>query len=64
MDCLAGISDSQIQDSTIYVFREDSKGNPRMSRPCDQCLFVLKALGVKRILYTTSEYPFYGEERI
>jgi len=45
---------------TIYVYREDSKGDIKNSRPCEGCLGFLIAKGVKRIFYTLDNNS-YGQ---
>lgn len=44
---------------TIYVYREGYRGIPRMAKPCPDCERELRARNVKRVFYTTSEYPYF-----
>jgi deoxycytidylate deaminase len=53
-----------LSDSVIYVYREDRQGFPAIARPCEKCLQALKEKGVKKMVYSISEYPFYRTERI
>lgn len=53
-----------LSDAEIYVYRENKRGEISMSRPCENCLAILKKLGVKKMYYTTNEYPYFVEEKI
>lgn len=37
----------------LYIYRENKKGEPRLSKPCASCLAMIKDLGIKDIYYTT-----------
>ena len=41
--------------ATLYVSRIDSKGNPRLAKPCPICLELIHTVGIKRTVYTTSD---------
>lgn len=41
-----------LNGATIYVARVLKTGDPRMSKPCENCQKVLKARGVKKVYYT------------
>jgi deoxycytidylate deaminase len=51
---------SKLQGSEIWVYREDSKGNPAMAKPCKHCQKIILEAGIKRIYYTVEG----GYERI
>ena len=53
-----------VKGSTIYIYREDVHGKPKLAKPCDNCMRELKRFGVKRIYYTVNDYPFFNIERI
>jgi tRNA(Arg) A34 adenosine deaminase TadA len=36
----------------IIITRYDSKGHPRLARPCDICMSALKSFGITRIEHT------------
>lgn len=57
-------SETSVEGSTIYVYREKKDGTPGLARPCKHCLAVLKDAGVKKIIYTTNEFPFWRSERL
>lgn len=43
----------------MTVYREDRFGMPALARPCAQCQTILKAFGIKKIYYSTPEYPYF-----
>jgi hypothetical protein len=54
---------NDIKGSTMWVWREINGGTPAISRPCERsCLGFLRLVGIARIVYTTSEYPYFREE--
>lgn len=53
-----------LEGATVYVYREDAKGNPKLARPCNFCWSVMKKAGIKKVYYTIEESPFYRIERI
>lgn len=55
-------SNCSLNGGIAYIYREDSFGNPRLARPCNKCYQLLKDAGIKKIIYTINEYPFYGKE--
>jgi deoxycytidylate deaminase len=48
MDALIGCSRQELKGSSIYVFRS----NYRMARPCNSCMSVIIAAGIKNIFYS------------
>ena len=44
-----------LSGASLYVFREDRKGNLALSRPCPACMEVIKNHGIKKIFYTTKD---------
>jgi tRNA(Arg) A34 adenosine deaminase TadA len=61
---LATSGKDYLDKTTMYIYREDKKGNIKMSRPCEYCLAELKKFGVKKIYYTTNEAPYWNMEKI
>lgn len=53
-----------LEGSTIFVFRSTHDGIPAMSRPCSECLKVLKAYGVTTMYYSTNSYPYFEVEKV
>jgi deoxycytidylate deaminase len=39
------------QNLVIYVYRETADGKPASSKPCDNCIFLLKLAGIRRARY-------------
>lgn len=51
--------------STIFVCRVYRKNDmPALARPCQRCRITLYQLGVKRVIYTISEPPYFEEENL
>ena len=44
-----------IGGSTIVVYRETKDGQMAMSRPCSVCMKILKSVGVKSAIYTSTD---------
>lgn len=53
-----------MKGATVFVYRENKKGRPALARPCINCMKLLQEFGVKKIFYTTNEYPYFNVERI
>lgn len=59
----AGIEN--LKGATIWVWRETSDGIPGLARPCERhCMPFLKLAGIKRVIYTASNHPYFREEKI
>lgn len=63
MACLLCCNIEVVRGKTIYVYRETKEG-PAMARPCDNCLESLRDAGIKRVVYTTNEFPYWKQEYI
>ncbi len=46
---------TELDGCSIYVYREDKKGNLAMCRPCPSCMALIKVTGIKKIYYTTKD---------
>lgn len=46
----------------IFTYREDSQGNPRLARPCSDCITLLRSAGITKITYSTNNG--FAKERI
>jgi deoxycytidylate deaminase len=49
----------EIKGSTMFVYRNRKDGTLAMAKPCVNCMEELKKFGIKRVWYTTSEYPYF-----
>lgn len=47
-----------------YIARLKADGTPGMARPCENCLKLFKAYGIKEIIYTTSDSMFLVRENL
>lgn len=61
-DCLKSIPQHLAEGSTIYVYREDKNGMPRMARPCNSCQELLKKYKIRKMCYTVD--GGYKEEKL
>ena len=48
-----------LNGATIWVYRETADEIPAMAKPCEDCLRLIIASGIKRVLYSTSDPPYY-----
>lgn len=46
---------TDLNDLTIYIYRESRNGGTAKSRPCPSCMNLIKDIGIKKICYTTEE---------
>lgn len=46
---------------TIYTYRIRRDGTPGCSKPCIRCQNMLKALGIKKAVYTIPNFPYFEE---
>lgn len=49
----------ELTGCTIYVYREGHNGIPRLAKPCEDCERVLREMKIKKVIYSTSEYPYF-----
>jgi deoxycytidylate deaminase len=64
MSCLKTAEKTNINGCDIFVYRERKDGTIGLARPCEDCLTKLKEYGIKRIYYSTDDYPYWNSERI
>jgi deoxycytidylate deaminase len=61
MNCSAG----NIKGSTMIIYREHGRNRtPLLARPCQGCMKLLRESGIKRVIYTIGEFPFFKIEDI
>ena len=56
---LSKLDPDMIRDGTLYVYRLRKTGKAGLSKPCHRCQIALRELGIKRIVYSTDEAPYY-----
>ena len=42
-----------LSNATLYIYREDKRGNLAMCRPCPACMAKIKEVGIRKLVYTT-----------
>jgi len=50
---------SSLENATMWIYRETSNGIPAMARPCEDCLRLIIASGIRKVYYTASHPPYY-----
>lgn len=55
---------TNLRGATIYVYRAHKDGTPALARPCANCQAVLREAGVKWMVYSTANWPFYLKEAL
>lgn len=58
---LIGLDIDCSKGCNAYVYRETRDGRPANAKPCNGCKTALKLAGIKKVYYTTSNAPFWGE---
>ena len=61
-NAVLGVPVADLRGSEVYVYRETRDGKLAMSRPCSDCLKMLKSLDIDIIHY--SSYNSYRSEKI
>lgn len=64
MSAIVASGRDRLDGATIFVYRETRNGDIAMARPCEDCLSVLQVYGVRTLVYTVGEYPFFKVEKI
>lgn len=64
VDCLKKVMFTNINNATLFVYREDKLGHIANSKPCEYCKDFMKFLKIKKVIYTISEFPYYQSENI
>lgn len=60
ISALSKLDPASIKGGTMYVYRLRKSGKAGLSKPCPRCLVALRALGIKRIVFSTDEEPGYA----
>lgn len=55
---------NSIPGGAVYVYREFQSGLPALAKPCEMCEKFLKHIGIRKFVYTISEFPFYKVEKV
>jgi len=62
LDCILGTHKEDLIGATIYIARRLKSGKPGIARPCKSCMAIIRASGIKLIVYTT--YKDYEVEEV
>jgi len=58
-DCLSKLAKERIRGGVLVLYRRYKDDSSALSRPCNQCMWMLEELGVRRVIYSTAVYPYY-----
>lgn len=50
-----------LKGSTLLVIRINNKGEFRLSKPCGECMKYIQYVGIKKLIYSISTYPYFEE---
>lgn len=50
---------TDIANMDIYVVRIKRDGSPGLAKPCVNCERDIRERSIRRVIYSTSEYPYY-----
>jgi deoxycytidylate deaminase len=64
MVCLKTCGKDYIGKSSIFVYRETRNGLPALAKPCENCQNMLKLAGIKRMVFSIAEYPYFDIEEL
>lgn len=56
--------DHDLHGAVLYTYRERRDGTLGLARPCPDCLRIIREKGIKKIVYSTNDYPYFEIERI
>lgn len=63
VDCIIKARQKLI-GTIMYVVRINNKGRLMNSRPCNYCFAYLEHVGIKKVYYSVSKYPYIAVENI
>jgi len=49
---------SNTEGSTVYVVRTNNQDDLRLSKPCNMCEEAMRWVGIKKVIYSTSDNTF------
>lgn len=55
-------TETSLKGATVYVYRAHRDGTPALARPCENCQAVLAHAGVRSMVYSIAEYPYFRKE--
>lgn len=61
LSSLVGRRDIDFSHVSLYVYRNHKNGNLAIARPCDSCMALIKALGIRSLYYTGDGSYIYEE---
>ena len=59
-DACRKVEKTKLKGSTIFVYRELANGKTALAKPCTGCMELLIDVGIKKVYYSTEDYPYYN----
>lgn len=60
---ILGVPAADLRGSTIYIYRENKKGEPALAKPCKSCYKMLEDCDIKTVYHTingsVTSYDYY-----
>jgi len=55
---------TDLTNSSLLVIRINKKNELRLSLPCNECMKYIEYVGIKRVFYSISNYPYIQEIKL
>jgi deoxycytidylate deaminase len=54
----------RVYGTIAFIYRETRRGKPALARPCENCMKELKEFGIKKVIYSIGEEPYFKIEKL
>ena len=63
-NCIKGCLKKNFEGATMIVYRESKGRNPmpRIARPCSECFDLCRKFGIRKVIYTVNDFPWFEIE--
>lgn len=58
---LCRLDPDEVRGAVLYIYRHKRTGCPGLAKPCERCAKVLAKYGIRKVIYSTDEAPYYRE---
>jgi len=55
---------TDLNNCSLLVIRINKKNELRFSKPCNECMKYIEHVGIKKVFYSTSSYPYMQEIKL
>lgn len=63
IDCILKAK-TDLKGASLLVVRLNNQNQLRLAKPCTSCMSYIDHIGIKKLIYTTSNYPYLEERRV